>query len=135
MRLGFVDSKNFEVFTIDNMDNTDWWKPIVDYLENPIGLTDRKVKYRSLSYVLIGNKLFKKALEGILIKFLCESETYLGVQNVHSGACGAHWDGHKMKWLLIRQGVYWPMKNLLKDIRNVKCMWVSIMPLQVSYML
>jgi len=31
----------------------------------------------------------------------------------HSGACGTHQTGDKMKWLLFRQGVYWP--TMLKD--------------------
>jgi len=35
------------------------------------------------------------------------------VSNTHSGACGTHQAGHKMKWLLFRQGVYWP--TMLKD--------------------
>jgi len=35
------------------------------------------------------------------------------VSNTHNGACGTHQAGHKMKWLLFRQGVYWP--TMLKD--------------------
>lgn len=35
--------------------------------------------------------------EGILLKCLSEREAYLGVLNVHSGACASHQDGHKMK--------------------------------------
>jgi len=37
----------------------------------------------------------------------------LAVSNTHSGACGTHQAGHKMKWLLFRQGVYWP--TMLKE--------------------
>lgn len=66
-----------------------------------------------LSYVVISNELFKKTHEGALLKCLGESEAYMEVSNVHSGACGAHQAGHKMKWLLFRQGFYWP--TTLKD--------------------
>lgn len=45
--------------------------------------------YRSLSYTLMG----------VLLKCLSES--------------GAHQVGHKTKWLLFRQGMYWP--TMLKD--------------------
>src|ERR1044072_4545328 len=40
---------------------------------------------------------------------------YLKCIVVHSGACGAHQAGHKMKWLLFRQGLYWPemLKNCI----------------------
>jgi hypothetical protein len=102
-----------EIFTIDNLADNDWRKPIVEYMENPTGITDRKVKYRALSYTIIGNELFKKTPEGVLLKCLSETEAYLAIANVHSGSCGAHQAGHKMKWLLFRQGLYWP--SMLKD--------------------
>ena len=79
----------------------------------PTGSTDRKIKYRALSYVLIENELFKKTAEGVLLKCLRESEAYVTVSSVHSGACGSHQEGQKMKWLLVHSGVYWP--SMLKD--------------------
>jgi ribonuclease HI len=102
-----------EIFVIDNLSDTDWRKPIVNYLENPSGITDRKIKYKALSYTIIGNELFKKTPEGILLKCLSENETFLAITNVHSGSCGANQAGHKMKWLLFRRGFYWP--SMLKD--------------------
>lgn len=72
-----------------------------------------KTKYRALNYVLPGNDLLKKTPEGVLFKCLGDIEAYLAIYEVHSGAYGAHQAGHKMKWLLFRQGVYWP--NMLKD--------------------
>ena len=95
------------------MTNNDWRKPIVDYFENPTGATNRKTKYRALSYTIVGNELYKKTPEGVMLKCLSESEAYLAVSNTHNGVCGSHQAGHKMKWLLFRQGVYWP--NMLKD--------------------
>ena len=66
-----------------------------------------------LSYILIGNELFKKTPEGVQLKCLGESEAYLVLSNVHSGACGAYQQGHKMKWLLFCYDMYWP--SMLKD--------------------
>jgi hypothetical protein len=107
-------AENFlEIFVIDNLPNDDWRKPIVEYLENPTGITDRKTKYRSLNYTIIGNELSKKTSENVLLKCLSETEAYLAISNVHSGSCGAHQAGHKMKWILFRQGLYWP--SMLKD--------------------
>lgn len=60
-----------------------------------------------------GNELLKRTPEGVLLKCLGDTEAYLAIYEVHSGAHGAHQVGHKMKWLLCRQGVYWP--NMLKD--------------------
>lgn len=64
----------------------------------------------------MGNELFKKTPEGILLKCLSENEAYLAVFDVYSGSCGAHQAGHKMKLLLFRQGVYWPtiLKNCIE---------------------
>ncbi|MCH87748.1 RNA-directed DNA polymerase (Reverse transcriptase), partial [Trifolium medium] len=73
-------------------------RPIIEYLENPTGNADRKVKYRALSYIIIGNELFKKTAEGVLLKCLSEAEAYLAISDVHSGACGSHQASHKMKW-------------------------------------
>ena len=113
MKLGGIDAENYQILTIDNGKVSDWRKPLVDYLRIPTGSTDHKIKYHALSYVLIENELFKKTTEGILLKCLGESEAYVAVSNVHSGACGAHQAGHKIKWILVRSGVYWP--SMLKD--------------------
>ncbi|PNX58928.1 hypothetical protein L195_g059432 [Trifolium pratense] len=86
-----------EIFAIDDLVDDDWRKPIVNYLENPVGVTERKVKYRALSYTIIENELFKKTPEGVLLKCLNENEAYVAISNVHSGACGVHQAGHKMK--------------------------------------
>ncbi|XP_058733168.1 uncharacterized protein LOC131604762 [Vicia villosa] len=112
-RLGYANEEEFEVLAIDALTNTDWRIPIIEYLKDPSLNTDRKTKYRALSYVLMGNKLFKKMPEGILLKCLGENEAYMALSNVHSGTCGAHQAGHKMKWLLFRYGMYWP--TMLKD--------------------
>lgn len=95
------------------MSNSDWQKLLIEYLENPTGLTDLKIKYGVLNYIIIGKKLFKKTHEGVLLKCLSKNEAYLVISSVHSGSCGAHQTGHKMKWLLFRQGVYW--STIIKD--------------------
>ncbi|XP_050875241.1 uncharacterized protein LOC127078864 [Lathyrus oleraceus] len=99
MKLGAVDKNHFEILTIDDEGRSDWRRPLVDYLRNPVGSTDRKIKYRALSYVLVNDELFKKTVEEVLLKCLGESEAYVAVSSTHSGACGAHQAGLKMKWL------------------------------------
>lgn len=58
------------------MPNSDWQKSIIEFLKDPIGTTNRKIRYKALSYVIIGNELFKKTPEGVLLKCLSESEAY-----------------------------------------------------------
>ncbi|WJX45968.1 hypothetical protein P8452_32810 [Trifolium repens] len=103
-----------EKMVLQELNNyNDWRKPIVDYLKNPTGNVDRKIKYRALSYIVFENDLFKKTSEGVLLKCLNEAEAYIAISDVHSGTCGSHQAGHKMKWFLFRQGLYWP--SMLKD--------------------
>ena len=85
-------------------------------MQKPAGTTYKKIKYRALGYVIIGNELLKKIPGGTLLKCLSESEAYFATSVVHGGSCGAHQAGHKMKWLLFRQGLYWP--EMLKNCIN-----------------
>lgn len=55
----YVNEESFEVLAIDSLEDTDWRSPMINYLKNPIANADRKIKYRALSYVLMGNELFK----------------------------------------------------------------------------
>jgi len=48
-----------------------------------------------------------------LLRCLNENEGYLPIFGVYSGACGSHQVGHKIKWLIFRQGLYFPF--VLKD--------------------
>ena len=80
----------------------------MDYLQNPVASSELKIKYRALSYTLMGNELFKKTSEWVLLKCLSETEAYIALSTTHVGACGAHQVSHKMKWLLFRQGLYCP---------------------------
>ncbi|XP_045791842.1 uncharacterized protein LOC123886583 [Trifolium pratense] len=109
----------FQIFVIDNLVDGDWRKPIVEYLENPIGSAPRKIKYRASNYVIIGIELFKKTLEGVLLKCLSENEAYIAISDVHSGACGSHQSGHKMKWLLVRQGMFGIPETITTDQGSV----------------
>ncbi|XP_050914748.1 uncharacterized protein LOC127129639 [Lathyrus oleraceus] len=87
-------------FVVNSSSPTDWRKPIIEYLENPVGGTDRKTKYRALSYVWSRNEFLKKTPEGVLLKCMGDTEAYLAIYELHSGSCGAHQAGHKMKWLI-----------------------------------
>ena len=69
----------------------------MEHLRNPTGNLDRKIKYRALSYVIFENDLFKKTSEGILLKCLNETKVYIAISYFHSGTCGSHQAGHKMK--------------------------------------
>ncbi|XP_050895140.1 uncharacterized protein LOC127101734 [Lathyrus oleraceus] len=86
----FDNSWGHEVFTVNSSSPLDWRKPSLEYLENPVGSTNRKIKYRALSYVLLGNELLKKTPKRVLLKCLGSTEAYLAIYEVQSGVCGVH---------------------------------------------
>jgi hypothetical protein len=53
-----------------------------------------------MKYVLIGDDMFYRTLEGLLLKCLGPSESNQLLHEVHEGACGTHQSAHKMKWLI-----------------------------------
>jgi hypothetical protein len=66
-----------------------------------------------MKYVLIGDDMFYRTLEGLLLKCLGPAESNRLLHEVHEGACGTHQSAHKMKWLIRRSGFYWP--TMLED--------------------
>ncbi|XP_057418138.1 uncharacterized protein LOC130712317 [Lotus japonicus] len=70
---------DLDVMAIDNLTPNDWRKPIVEYLQNPVGSTNRKVMYRALSYTIIDNELFKKNVDDTLLKCLSEDDAFIAI--------------------------------------------------------
>ncbi|XP_058185890.1 uncharacterized protein LOC131303114 [Rhododendron vialii] len=76
----------------------DWRDPIIAYLKRPHLGASRKVRRRALSYVLLGDELYKKGLEDdLLLRCLCHTEAMKLMAEVHKGICGAHQSGIKMR--------------------------------------
>ena len=66
-----------------------------------------------MKYVLIGDDLFFRTMEGLLLKCLGPADANRLLHEVHEGTCGTHQSAHKMKWFIRRSGYYWP--TLLED--------------------
>ena len=62
----------------------------------------KKTKYKDVNYVILGDKLYKKSMDGVLLKCLGELEAYIALPETHEGICGSHQVGEKMKWMLFR---------------------------------
>jgi hypothetical protein len=80
-----------------------WWNTS----KNPSGTRDRKVKRQALKYTMIDEKLFRRSIEGSLLRCLSEEEAKVAMGEVHEGLCGTHQSAHKMCWTMKRVGVYW----------------------------
>ena len=109
-----------EVYLLSQVSSSDWREPIVKFLRNPNASVDRKTKNSALNYVIRGNSLFKQFVDGNLLTWLSDSKADIALAEMHEGICGAHQVGEKMKWVLYRQRVYWPLmaKDCLKFARS-----------------
>jgi hypothetical protein len=63
--------------------------------------------------MIIDGDLYRRTMEGLLLKCLGEEEVKVAMGEVHEVMCGVHQSGHKMGWMLWRAGVYWT--TMLRD--------------------
>jgi hypothetical protein len=60
----------------------------------------KRIRYKTIKYVLIGDDMFYRTLEGLLLKCLGPTVVNRLLHEVHEGACETHQSAHKMKWLI-----------------------------------
>ena len=80
------------VFHLDTQVN-DWRNPIIDYLKNPSGCTNNALKLKARKFVLIraqDETLFKRGVDGILLKCISDDESKQVLAEFHEGICGPH---------------------------------------------
>ena len=75
----------------------DWRKEIIDYLTYPSQRVSRKLRYKSIKYVLLDGDLYYRMIDGVLLKCLNEEESKVVMDEVHEGICRAHQSAYKMK--------------------------------------
>jgi hypothetical protein len=62
---------------------------------------------------MLDNILYRRTIDGLLLKYLGSDQSKIAMGEVHEGICGIHQSAHKMKWLLRRIRFYWP--TILND--------------------
>jgi hypothetical protein len=90
------------------VDLDDWRTPLVHYLENSGHIAKRKVRRQALKYVMLDNTLYRRTIDGLLLKCLGSDQSKVAMGEVHEGICGIHQPAYKMKWLFFHAGFYWP---------------------------
>jgi hypothetical protein len=55
---------------VKQTDPDDWRTPVVRYLENCCHIVDRKVHRQVLKYVMLDNTLYRRTIDGLLLKYL-----------------------------------------------------------------
>jgi hypothetical protein len=95
------------------LEQGDWRANIFNYLKDPAQGAPKRICYKAMKYVMIGDDMFYRTLKGLLLKCLGPIESNQLLHEVHEGTCGTHQLAHKMKWLSRRSGYYWP--TMLED--------------------
>jgi hypothetical protein len=88
-------------------DTDDWRAPLVRYLQNPSHIANRKVRCKALKYVILDNTLYRRCIDGVLLKCLDSDQSKIAMGEVLDGIYGTHQSAHKMKWLLHRAEFCW----------------------------
>lgn len=90
----------------------DWHKPIMAFLENnPIPDDDAATELiarKSKLYVLEDGILYKRGLNGVLLRCITSEEVRRLLEDIHGGICGAHAAYRTLIGKAFRHGFYWP---------------------------
>jgi len=67
-----------------------------------------RMKRLATKYVIIGDVLYKRLFNNILLRCLLSEATDTTLEHAHGGACGGHFNGRSGLGKLIRMGYWWP---------------------------
>jgi hypothetical protein len=87
-------------FLVLFLETGDWRADIFNYLKDPARGAPKRIRCKAMKYILIGDDMFYRTLEGLLLKCLEPTEVNRLLHEVHEVAYGTHQSSHKMKWLI-----------------------------------
>ncbi|KAJ0985463.1 hypothetical protein J5N97_003819 [Dioscorea zingiberensis] len=94
------------------MPEEDWRQPFIEYLKYDKLLEDKskglQIKRRALRFTLINDILYCRSYDQLLLRCLSPEEIQEVMHDIHSGICGAHQSGPKVRLKIKRLGYYWP---------------------------
>ncbi|KAL2250116.1 UNVERIFIED_CONTAM: hypothetical protein Sindi_2485300 [Sesamum indicum] len=111
-----------EVVDVNTASEKPSWKDeIVRYLKEGILPDDstaaRRLKMRAPRFTLVNEQLYKRTVEGPLLKCLDPERAEYVMREIHEGSCGNHSGGRSLAQKVIRQGYFWP--TLVKDTKEL----------------
>ncbi|VFQ84455.1 unnamed protein product [Cuscuta campestris] len=95
----------------------DWTDDIVAFLKDGTlrdeSMKAKFVRTRAPGYTLEGEKLYKRAYNGTLLRCLRPAEAKHVMEEVHAGICSAHQGEYAVSMKITLQGYFWP--TIVKD--------------------
>nr|AAK43513.1 putative gag-pol precursor [Oryza sativa Japonica Group]AAP54915.1 retrotransposon protein, putative, Ty3-gypsy subclass [Oryza sativa Japonica Group] len=103
---------------VADIETTDDWRiPLIKFIsseELPEDDTEaEKITRKAKIYCMVGNDLYKKALNGVLLKCVSTDDDRHLLLDIHEGICGSHAAGRTLVGKAFRQVFFWP--TALKD--------------------
>ncbi|KAL2230407.1 UNVERIFIED_CONTAM: Gag-Pol polyprotein [Sesamum indicum] len=97
-----------------------WIEDITAYLKEGVLPADlghaRRVKFKAPRFALVGTQLYKRTIEGPLLKCLDDPQARYVLREIHEGSCGNHSGARSLAQKVTRQGYFWP--TLMKDCKD-----------------
>ena len=89
MASGYKETADGVDVEVQFLEPGDWRADIFNYLKDSARGASRRIRLKAMKYVLIGDGMFYRTLEGLLLKCLGPSESNRLLHEVHEGACGS----------------------------------------------
>nr|AAV32140.1 putative polyprotein [Oryza sativa Japonica Group] len=104
---------------IANIETTDdWWTPLIKFISSdklPEDDTEaEKITRQAKIYCMIGDDLYKKAPNGVLLNCVSSDDGRHFLLDIHERICESHAAGQTLVRKAFRQGFFWPTS--LKDV-------------------
>ncbi|KAL0378571.1 UNVERIFIED_CONTAM: hypothetical protein Sradi_3162600 [Sesamum radiatum] len=86
------------------MENSSSWKvEFMNYLKDDDLIKAKRLKFKATRFTIIGNDLYKRTIDGPLLKCLDEEKAQYVLREIHEGSCGNHFGGRSLAQKITRQ--------------------------------
>jgi hypothetical protein len=99
-----------ESANIVGLHKEDWRQPLIRYLQKPDYATNRRIRRQALKYTVIDDELYRRTMDGLLLKCLNDDQVRFGNGQGTGRAVLCSSICQQMKWTLKRVGLYWPSR-------------------------
>ncbi|KAL0454586.1 UNVERIFIED_CONTAM: hypothetical protein Slati_0797800 [Sesamum latifolium] len=127
-----------------------WRSNLIRYLKSDILPDDpvvaKRIKFKAARFTMVGDELYKRTVDGPLLKCLDEERAKYVLREIHEGSCGNHSGGRSLAQKVTRQGYFWPtlgnpqangqtevtnrtiLQHLKTRLEGAKSSWVEELP-------
>jgi hypothetical protein len=109
-----IKEENTKIVSI--LETPDWSVEIMAYLrghyEPQDELLEKRLKQRARGYAVLNGELYNSGVTEPWLRCITSEKGLELLKKIHSGFCGAHIGTRALAGKAIKQGFYWPTKNI-----------------------